>query len=92
MTTKSRFAGVATRHERLAAADPSQDEGAVKSNGRPPGKKTDPNYTQVTVYLEKKVHHNARKVLFDSHRQFSDLVNELVSTWLDSQTSGNLDS
>lgn len=88
MTTKSRFAGVATRHERLAAADPMPSELATKSTGRPPGKKTDPNYTQVTVYLEKKVHHNARKVLFDSHRQFSDLVNELVSNWLDSQKSG----
>ena len=50
MTTKSRFAGVANRHERLAAADPGANEAAVKSSGRPPGKKTDPNYTQVTVY------------------------------------------
>ena len=89
MTTKSRFAGVANRHERLAAADPGANEAAVKSSGRPPGKKTDPNYTQVTVYLEKKVHHSARKALFDSHRQFSDLVNELVTTWLDTQKSGD---
>lgn len=92
MTTKSRFAGVANRHERLAAADPGANEAAVKSSGRPPGKKTDPNYTQVTVYLEKKVHHNARKVLFDSHRQFSDLVNELVTNWLDTQKSGSPDT
>ncbi len=50
--------------------------------GRPPGKKTDPNYTQVTVYLRKDVHNAARKLLFDDRRQFSDLVDDLVSRWI----------
>lgn len=50
--------------------------------GRRPGKKTSTDYVQVTVYLEKSVHTTARKMLFDHRKQFSDLVNELVSNWI----------
>ena len=59
--------------------------------GRPPGKKTNPEYTQVTVYLRKDVHRQAKKLLIDDGREFSELVDELVSTWIsDSQKSGRL--
>jgi hypothetical protein len=58
--------------------------------GRAPGKSTDPNYVQVTVYLRKSVHAAARKLLIDERRQFSDLVDELVDQWIkDSQKSGS---
>lgn len=50
--------------------------------GRPPGKKTSADYVQVTVYLKKTVHTAARKILLDDRKQFSDLVNELVSNWI----------
>ena len=50
--------------------------------GRPPGKKSNPEYTQVTVYLRKEVHQAARKLLIDEQRQFSDLVGDLVSQWI----------
>ena len=90
--TKTRFAGVATRRGQLPVVEePSPSDIAAKTTGRPPGKKTDPNYVQVTVYLRKDVHHAARKTLFDSRRQFSDLVNELVNKWLDSQKSVSSD-
>lgn len=59
---------------------PSTDE--PKKLGRPRGKKTSPEYVQVTVYLRKNVHTAARKALLDDRRQFSDLVDELVSRWL----------
>ena len=52
----------------------------------------DPNYTQVTVYLRKNANQTARKFLIDEQRQFSDLVDELVSQWIDSQKSERLTS
>ena len=55
--------------------------------GRPPGKKSDPAFKQVTVYLRKDIHDTARKILFDDRRQFSDLVDELVSRWISSHKS-----
>ena len=56
--------------------------------GRPPGKKSNPDYTQVTVYLRKDTHIAAKKLLLDEGREFSDLVDDLVSRWL--EKSGNL--
>lgn len=58
--------------------------------GRPPGKKTSPDYVQVTVYLRRSVHQSARKLLIDERRQFSDLVDELVENWV--QKSERLES
>src|SRR5260370_37052754 len=92
---KSRFAGIADIRSKLPAAPeppPHAPEVTVSKMGRPPGKKTDPNYVQVTVYLRKNVHKTARKLLLDDGRQFSDLVDELVSRWIaEKQTSGSLE-
>ena len=61
--------------------------------GRPPGKKTDPHYVQVTVYLRKEIHREAKKLLLDNGGQFSDLVDDLVSQWIvKAHTSGSLKS
>lgn len=87
MTNKkktSRFAVVAENVTKLRAEpelSPALPPPAPKM-GRPPGKSSDPDYIQVTVYLRKSVHQTARKMLIDERRQFSDLVDELVSRWI----------
>jgi len=81
---KSRFAGIGDIHKKLSADPESQPRSKM---GRPPGKKSDPAFKQVTVYLRKDTHQTARKILFDERRQFSDLVDELVSRWISSQKS-----
>ena len=53
--------------------------------GRPRGKKSNPQYTQVTVYLRREVHLAAKRILIDDGREFSQLVDELVYNWI--QTS-----
>ena len=50
--------------------------------GRPLGKKSDPDYAQVTVYLRKDNHLAAKKRLLDHGKEFSELVDELVTDWL----------
>ena len=50
--------------------------------GRPPGKKSNPDYTQVTVYLRKQTHLAAKKLLLDEGREFSELVEDLVTHWI----------
>ena len=92
---RTRFAAIAESRSKLPVeTEPEPSAASVPvaqaKTGRAPGKKTDPNYTQVTVYLRKETHNTARKMLIDEHRQFSDLVDELVSRWItDSQTSGS---
>lgn len=86
---KGRFAGIADIRSKLPIEpDPESQPGrpAVKT-GRPPGKSSDPSYTQVTVYIRKDLHRTAQKLLFDDRRQFSDLVDELVARWVDSNRS-----
>ena len=63
-----------------ASAAPSKTPRKV---GRPPGKKSDPDYAQVTVYLRKDNHLAAKKRLLDDGKEFSELVNELVTAWLE---------
>ena len=70
MTVKSGFAGIA-------------DNRSVRL-GRPPGKNSDLNSIPVTVNLRKDVHKTVRKILLDDGGQFRNLVNELVSRWIDS--------
>lgn len=96
MNSKTRFSGVLKNARDLPAEPdlPQQTDAperaapqvvASRKLGRPPGKKTDPAYRQVTVYLQEDVHRNARKLLLDERRQFSDLVNDLVAQWVRSK-------
>ena len=55
---------------------------APRKVGRPPGKKSNPDYTQVTVYLRKQTHLAAKKRLLDEGREFSKLVEDLVAQWV----------
>ena len=55
-----------------------------KSRGRPAGKRTDPDYAQVTAYIRKDTHHAVKLRLMqeDQGREFSELVQELLAEWL----------
>jgi hypothetical protein len=55
--------------------------------GRPPGKRRHPDFEQITAYIRKDTHHQVKLALLRElkGRQFSDLVEELLSTWLKSK-------
>ncbi len=65
---------------------------AARANGgasicdhqRPPGKRRHPDFEQITAYIRKDTHHQVKLALLRElkGRQFSDLVEELLSTWL----------
>jgi hypothetical protein len=90
----SRFGGIKDRAKHIsnlaepesADAVPSPTapviEPAAPTSARKPGKKDNPDYVQVTVYLRKDTYAAARKALFDERKQFSDLTEELVLGWL----------
>jgi hypothetical protein len=76
---KARVSAITTKKKKTTVELPA------RTGGRPRGKKTNPDYVQVTVYLRKDNHTAARKLLLDNRRQFSDLVDELVSEWISNQ-------
>ena len=53
---------------------------------RSTGKRTDPAYKQVGAYIKKDTYLQIQKLLLDQpDRDFSDLVQELLSTYLNNQ-------
>ena len=51
------------------------------------GKRSDPDYEQVSAYIRRETYKNVKIALLQSanHQNFSDLVEELLAQWLNSQ-------
>lgn len=69
---------------------PEQESVPNRRTGRPAtGKKSDPNYRQVTAYVRKELYRNVTDTLYDESRgrddtkrkEFSELVDELLEQW-----------
>ena len=73
---------VHSRMDAHTAGDPSSGVQA-----RPLGKRRHPEFEQVTAYIRKGTHHQVKLALLRElkGRQFSDLVEDLLSTWLKSR-------
>ncbi len=63
-------------------------EPPARSPGRPKGKRSDDNYTQVCGYVPTETYKRVRKILrnLEPEQQFSDLMASLLSDWLANQT------
>ncbi|OLV19689.1 hypothetical protein [Deinococcus marmoris] len=89
--TGSKFAGLKAMRERRAqeveetadqAGTPAAPEEPRRPVGRPPGKRSNPDYQQVTVLLHGQTYLEARKRLLDERKEVSELINELLDAWL----------
>ena len=65
---------------RVSTAEP------VRPVGRPTGKRSDGEHVQVTAYIRKETHRRTKMALLEEqkHRDFSELVQELLTKWLKS--------
>lgn len=61
----------------------SFEAAAPRRVGRPAGKRSNPEYRQVTVLLHSKTYTEARKRLLDEKKEVSELINELLDAWLE---------
>lgn len=70
---------------------PAVTEPQKKRGGRPKGKRSDPNYEQVTAYIKKETHQQVKIALLQNGggQDFSELVDELLVKWLRTQKSKN---
>jgi len=55
---------------------------APQSQPKRAGKRDDPDYTQISVYICKQPYHEVKRRLIGSGQDFSELVNQLVVEWL----------
>ncbi len=62
----------------------------TKKKGRRKGKRSDPDYEQVGVYIPKKLHIEIKKILVEHQdTDFSDLVSNLLQEWIEKQESNS---
>ena len=88
---ESKFSGIfqnSTVEETKPPADrtemPSVPVLPVKALGRPPGKRSNPDYAPVQVLLKKQTHKSARRILtdLDNGQDVSELVQDLLEQWV----------
>ena len=82
----AKFFGTSDDYKRPYEFDQAKTEpGPPKKVGRPKtGKSSNSNYVQVSAYVKKETHNNVKIALItdDKNRDFSQLVEELLSEWL----------
>jgi hypothetical protein len=88
---QSKFSGVlATLKHRPPEEQPTPRSGPaggrepVRGRGRPPGKRSDPDYQPTTVLLRKHTKKTATRLLEDTNaaNDLSDLIEQLLTEWI----------
>ena len=92
---QSKFSGVLAKlkqrpieQQSTALPAPPQGTEPVRGRGRPPGKRSDPDYQPTTVLLRKHTKKTAARLLEDinSGQDLSDLIEQLLGEWIQKQT------
>ncbi len=87
--------GAASRATATRAAQAEREREAIATpattaarRGRPPGKRSDPDYEQTTAYIRKQTHLGVKIALLQEGkgREYSELVEELLAEWLRSRS------
>lgn len=64
----------------------------AKKRGRPKGKRSNPDYEQVTAYIRRDTYKATKIALLEEEEgDFSDLVESLLAEWLDRRKGESLD-
>jgi len=91
----SKFSGVLAKLKNRSAEEqlivpPTPPAGGepVRGRGRPPGKRSDPDYQPTTVLLRKRTKKTATRLLEDTNaaHDLSDLIEQLLTEWIHRQT------
>ena len=66
------------------SSKPTETETQQIKRGRPKGKRSDPDYEQVTAYIRKETYRQTKIALLSSEegQDFSELVEQLLTEWL----------
>jgi hypothetical protein len=87
---ESKFAGIfqhSLPEEPHATERTEKPAAALKAPGRPPGKRSDPEYKQYSVLLKKQTHRQVTTILRDQEGgpDVSELLQQLLEQWLQQQ-------
>jgi hypothetical protein len=71
--------------ERQAETSNGGDEPLPKRPGRKPGKHSNENYTQTSIYLPIELRNRVRARLYEQGMEMSGLVEEMLREWIEKQ-------
>jgi hypothetical protein len=92
---QSKFSGVLAQLKQRPIEEPSTAPPAqslskepLRRRGRPPGKRSDPDYQPTTVLLRKRTKKTATRLLEDTNaaNDLSDLIEKLLTEWIQKHT------
>lgn len=87
--SKSKFEGIFAAKgkgaKKPALAQTEQMTDPLSETNRRKGKRTDPDYTQISAYIRKDTHRAVMQAIV-TKRDLSDLIEELFAEWLKKQT------
>lgn len=97
MPEESKFSGALAKLKQRPAQQPAAQQSArpaparetapVRGKGRPPGKRSDPDYQPTTVLLRKQTKKTASRLLEDAStgQDLSELIEQLLTEWIQQQ-------
>ena len=96
MPEESKFSGALAKLKQRPAsqstaprsAQPAPEVAPVRGKGRPPGKRSDPDYQPTTVLLRKQTKKTASRLLEDTGtgQDLSELIEQLLTEWIRQQS------
>lgn len=90
MSGSSKFSGVLARlkdappEERPEPPSPPPEQPRI---GRPPGKRSDPDWSPRTILMNRHTHKSVSRILLetDADQDLSELIDELLQAWVSRQ-------
>ncbi len=82
--TKGKFDNLLNARDRNDT--PGREDRKERTRAASVGKRSDGDYRQVSAYIRKDTHQLVKIALLQEEREFSELVEELLSGWLEART------
>ena len=95
MPEKSKFSNAVAKLQQRPTKQPAARQpippitvGPVRGKGRPPGKRSDPDYQATTVLLRQQTKKMANRLLEDGStgQDLSELIEQLLTEWIEEQS------
>lgn len=82
--SKSKFEGIFAAKGSKGAKKPAATAQPARASKRATGKRSDPDYTQITAYIRKGTHEDVMRAIY-KRQELSELIEELLAGWLKKQ-------
>jgi hypothetical protein len=81
--TESKFKAVFDQRKKGKSKTTKEAKEIKPLTGRPRGKSSNPNYTQITAYIPKELHNKVKIALIqEGRKEFSQLIEDQLTEWV----------